>query len=71
MEAEKAEKGKGTANINKAGSGKRLNKKKNLTLNVIGEHVSDLTKKQPRFFAYRGGVCGSYLLREITTGKGR
>ena len=55
MEAEKAERGKGTSNINKAGSGKRLNKKKSLTLNVIGEHVSDLTKKQPWFFAYRGG----------------
>ena len=63
MEVEKVEKRKRTANVNKVSSGKKLNKKKNLNLNVRGGPASDVTKKRTRLFAYRregGGVCSKF-----------
>ena len=55
MEVEKVEKRKRTANVNKVSSGKKLNKKKFLTLNGIDGLASDVTKKRTWLFAYRGG----------------
>ena len=61
MEVEKVEKRKRTANVNKVSSGKKLNKKKNLNLNVRGGPASDVTKKRTRFFAYRREGGGGRL----------